>query len=34
MGAAGRAHVENRYGLQNYQSRYVELFESLVSATR
>jgi glycosyltransferase involved in cell wall biosynthesis len=29
LGAAGRAHVERRYGLQNYQARYVALFESL-----
>jgi glycosyltransferase involved in cell wall biosynthesis len=29
LGAAGRAHVESRYGLQNYQARYVALFESL-----
>jgi len=31
LGAAGRAHVESRYGMQNYQARYVTLFESLVS---
>jgi glycosyltransferase involved in cell wall biosynthesis len=31
LGAAGRAHVESRYGMQNYQARYVALFESLVS---
>lgn len=34
LGAAGRAHVESRYGVQNYQSRYVALFESLVSEKR
>jgi glycosyltransferase involved in cell wall biosynthesis len=32
LGAAGRAHLESRYGLQNYQARYVALFENLVSA--
>jgi glycosyltransferase involved in cell wall biosynthesis len=31
LGAAGRAHVESRYGLRNYQARYVELFNSLIS---
>jgi glycosyltransferase involved in cell wall biosynthesis len=31
LGAAGRAHVESRYGMQNYQARYVTLFESLMS---
>jgi glycosyltransferase involved in cell wall biosynthesis len=31
LGAAGRAHVESRYGMQNYQARYVTLFKSLVS---
>jgi glycosyltransferase involved in cell wall biosynthesis len=34
LGAAGRAHLESRYGLPNYQARYVALFESLVSPTR
>jgi glycosyltransferase involved in cell wall biosynthesis len=34
LGAAGRAHVEGRYGLKNYQARYLELFEHLVSKTR
>jgi glycosyltransferase involved in cell wall biosynthesis len=34
LGAAGRAHVESRYGLQNYQARYVALFESLVGEQR
>jgi glycosyltransferase involved in cell wall biosynthesis len=34
LGAAGRAHVETRYGLQNYQTRYLALFESLVSEKR
>jgi glycosyltransferase involved in cell wall biosynthesis len=34
LGAAGRAHVESRYGLQNYQARYVALFESLLGARR
>jgi glycosyltransferase involved in cell wall biosynthesis len=29
FGAAGRAHVESRYSLPRYQSRYVELFKSL-----
>ncbi len=29
FGAAGRAHVESRYNLPNYQARYVELFKSL-----
>jgi glycosyltransferase involved in cell wall biosynthesis len=29
FGAAGRAHVETRYGLQGYQARYVDLFKSL-----
>jgi glycosyltransferase involved in cell wall biosynthesis len=31
LGAAGRLHVESRYGVQNYQARYVALFESLLS---
>lgn len=30
LGAAGRAHVESRYGVENYRTRYVQLFESLV----
>jgi glycosyltransferase involved in cell wall biosynthesis len=30
LGAAGRAHLESRYGLKNYQARYVALFESLI----
>jgi glycosyltransferase involved in cell wall biosynthesis len=30
LGEAGRAHLESRYGLKNYQARYVALFESLV----
>lgn len=34
LGAAGRAHVESRYGLQNYQARYVALFESLLREQR
>lgn len=29
FGAAGRAHVESRYNLSNYQARYVELFKGL-----
>jgi len=29
LGQAGRAHVESRYDLKNYQARYVALFESL-----
>jgi glycosyltransferase involved in cell wall biosynthesis len=31
LGAAGRAHAESRYDVQNYQARYVALLESLVS---
>lgn len=34
FGAAGRAHVEGRYGVQNYQARYVALLESLISEKR
>jgi glycosyltransferase involved in cell wall biosynthesis len=30
LGAAGRTFVESRYGVQNYQARYVALFEDLV----
>ena len=33
LGAAGRAHLDSRYGLQSYQARYVALFESLLSPT-
>jgi glycosyltransferase involved in cell wall biosynthesis len=32
LGTAGRAHVESRYGVASYRTRYVELFESLVAA--
>jgi glycosyltransferase involved in cell wall biosynthesis len=34
LGAAGRAHVESRYGLQDYQARYLALFESLLREKR
>jgi glycosyltransferase involved in cell wall biosynthesis len=34
LGAAGRAHLDSRYSLKDYQARYVELFESLVSQKR
>ena len=34
LGAAGRAHLESRYGLQSYQTRYVALFQSLISPKR
>ena len=34
LGAAGRSHVESRYGLQNYQARYAALFESLLGERR
>ena len=33
LGAAGRAHVASHYSMQNYQARYVSLFESLASET-
>jgi glycosyltransferase involved in cell wall biosynthesis len=29
FGAAGRAHVESRYSLANYQTRYIGLFKGL-----
>ncbi len=34
LGAAGRAHLDSRYGLQSYQTRYVALFQSLISPKR
>lgn len=34
LGAAGRAFVESRYGLHNYQARYVALFESVLGERR
>ncbi|HEY4873782.1 MAG TPA: glycosyltransferase family 4 protein [Steroidobacteraceae bacterium] len=34
LGAAGRAHVESRYGMHHYQARYVALFESLLGERR
>jgi len=34
LGAAGRTLVESRYGVQNYQTRYVALLASLVSESR
>jgi len=34
LGAAGRTLVESRYGVQNYQIRYVALLASLVSESR
>jgi len=30
LGAAGRAHVQERYAVENYQARYVALLESLL----
>src|ERR1700722_633392 len=34
LGAAGRVHVESRYGMHHYQARYVALFESLLGERR
>jgi glycosyltransferase involved in cell wall biosynthesis len=34
LGAAGRTLVDGRYGVQNYQARYVALLASLVSESR
>ena len=34
LGAAGRGYVESRYGLHNYQTRYVAVFESLLGERR
>jgi len=34
LGAAGRAHAETRYDVQNYQTRYVALLGELVSELR
>jgi glycosyltransferase involved in cell wall biosynthesis len=31
LGAAGRAHVQSRYSVANYQANYIALFESLLS---
>ncbi len=31
LGAAGREHVESQYAMRNYQARYLELFQSLIS---
>jgi glycosyltransferase involved in cell wall biosynthesis len=33
FGANGRAHVESRFGLRTYQTRYVELLSKLAAAT-
>jgi len=33
LGAAGRALVEERYGVRNYQTRYVEVLANLVAAS-
>ena len=33
LGAAGRRLVEERYGVRNYQTRYVALLASLVAAS-
>ena len=32
MGAAGRAHVENRYAVRTYQAKYLALVQSLIGA--
>jgi glycosyltransferase involved in cell wall biosynthesis len=32
LGAAGRAHVESRYGVQGYRARYVALLEDVKGA--
>ena len=34
LGSAGRAHLENRYDVQVYQARYVEVLEGLLPERR